>query len=366
MSYSVFNLNSTDIGRKLFLGTPINIARYDQAKWPFLLKLARKAEGFYWQPENTTLAKDMQDFKTLSPEEEHIFTSNLKRQILLDSVQGRALSAAFGPITTLPELEGWWKVQEYWERIHNRSYTYILQNVYPNPSKVFDEILDIQEIADCAKDVTEEYDRLIRMNQSYSSDYTDSHDPDYVLRMKRQIWRTIHAVNFLEGIRFYVSFICSWAFAEGGKMEGNAKIIKLIARDENIHLGFSQQMIKTLPKDDPDYIKIAEEETDYVANMAKSVIDQEKAWAKYLCSKGSMIGINEDILCDAVDYFGGKRTKAIGIQGFKQRENPLPWVDKWIAGSEIQEAPQETEKSAYIIGGMNTNIKETAFKGFEL
>lgn len=362
MTYSVFNTDGEDKGRRMFLGTPVNIARYDQSKWPFLLKLARQAEGYYWQPENTTLAKDAQDFKKLQPEEEHIFTSNLKRQILLDSVQGRALSAAFGPITTLPELEGWWKVQEYWERIHNRSYTYLLQNVYSNPSKVFDGILDIQEIADCAKDISAEYDKLIMLNNLHAVGTTIFIKDEY----KRQIWRTMHALNALEGIRFYVSFICSWAFAEQGKMEGNAKIIKLIARDENIHLGFSQQMIKNLPKDDEDFVQIAKEDAPYIQKMVQNVVDQEKTWAKYLFTHGAMLGLNEEILCTSVDHFAWKRAKAIGIQGFKEVKNPLPWIDKWIAGSDIQEAPQETEKSAYIMGGINQNVSEDAFEGFEL
>lgn len=365
MSYSVFNIAPEDKGQKLFLGTPVSTARYDQVKWPFLLKLARKAEGFYWQPENTTLGRDQKDFKLLEPEEEHIFTSNLKRQILLDSVQGRALSMAFGPITTLPELEGWWKVQEYWERIHNRSYTYILQSVYPNASKVFDEALEIQEIMDCAKDISAEYDDLIYLNAHHMMG-KEFFQNNNAYEHKRQIWRTMHALNALEGIRFYVSFICSWAFAEQGRMEGNAKIIKLIARDENIHLGFSQQMIKILPKDDPDFAKIAIEEADYVRNMIISVMNQEKTWAKYLFTRGSMIGLNEEILCESVDHFGGKRAKAIGVTGIKETKNPLPWIDKWIAGSEIQEAPQETEKSAYIMGGMNTNVAPDAFKGFKL
>jgi ribonucleoside-diphosphate reductase beta chain len=367
MSYSVFDISERNTSKepRLFLGPTATIARYDKVRYPQFLKLARKQEGFFWQPEEVSLERDIKDFKSLTKEEEHIFTSNLKRQILLDSVQGRALSLAFGPVTSDPELEGWWKVQEYFERIHNRTYSYLLQNVYPNPSKVFDEMLEIQEIVDCAKSVSKEYDRLIDYNATTNLSMW-SPSRDYKYAVKEQIWRTIHAVNALEGIRFYVSFICSWAFAEQGKMEGNAKLIKFIARDENIHLGVTQQLIKLLPKDDPEFERIQRFDAEYIQQLFTEVVNQEKAWAKYLFSTGSMLGLNEEILYEYVDYIAAKRARAVGIQGFKNVQNPLPWDAKWIAGAEIQVAPQETQINSYTVGDIKNDASSDSFKGFSL
>lgn len=344
-------------GTTLFLGNPLSVARYDNPKYPQLEKLTEKQLSFFWRPQEVPLVRDTKDFKDLSVKEQHIFTSNLKRQIILDSVQGRALSAAFGQITTLPELESWFKAQEFFEQIHSRSYSWIIRQIYANPDIVFDEMVTIQEIVDCAKDISAEYDRLIEYNQTG----TDSFEH------KRQIWRTLHAVNALEGIRFYVSFACSWAFAEQGKMEGNAKIIKLIARDENLHLAATQQLIKLLPKDDPDFAKIAEQERSYIVNMFKSVIDQEKKWAEYLFKDGAMLGLNYDILCATVDHFAHKRATAIGIgTEFKNVQNPVPWISKWIAGSDVQVAPQETQITSYTVGDTQMKVDKNTFAGFKL
>jgi ribonucleoside-diphosphate reductase beta chain len=379
MSYSVFDIKSTgsNLEQTMFLGESVAIARYDRVKYPQFEKLTRKQLGYFWMPDvSADLSRDGNDFKSLTDEEEHIFTSNVKRQIVLDSTQARALSAAFGPIVSLPELENWFKTQEFFEGIHNRTYTHILRKVYPDGgAKVFDEMMDIVEIVDCAKQVTLEYDRLIDLCvERHALGWATEWDPpssywsngfDH-LQLKRQIWRTVHAVNALEGIRFYVSFICSWAFAEQNKMEGNAKLIKMIARDENLHLAAFQQIIKLLPKDDPDFVTIALEERNYIYELFLAVVEQEKTWAKYLFKDGSMLGLNEEILCQYVDHIAAKRAQAVGIQGFKSVPNPLPWASKWIAGGEIQEAPQQTTKTSYIIGGIENDAASDSFKGFKL
>ena len=184
---------------------------------------------------------------------------------------------------------------------------------------------------------------------------------------KKALWRCLNAVNALEGIRFYVSFACSWAFAELKQMEGNAKIIKLIARDENVHLASTQQMIKLLPKDDPDFEKIKKECEGEVLEMFRSVVDQEKAWAKYLFQEGSMIGLNEKLLGEYVEWIAAKRMTAIGAPSiYKQGTNPLPWTQKWIGGAEVQVAPQESEISSYISGGIKQDIAKNTFDNFSL
>lgn len=350
--------------QNLFFGAPVNIARYEKVKYPQFEKLTEKQLGFFWRPEEVELLRDAKDFKSLTDHEKHIFTSNLKRQILLDSVQGRAPSLAFLPICSVPELETWIQTWTFSETIHSRSYTHIIRNVYSDPSKIFDEMLDIQEIVDCAGDISKYYDRLITNNNQYA--LFNKIDK----RHKEYLWLCLNAVNALEGIRFYVSFACSWAFAEVKKMEGNAKIIKLIARDENVHLAATQNLLKLLPKEDPDFATIKDELALEVESIFTNVVNQEKAWASYLFKDGSMVGLNEKLLCDYIEWIAAKRMKAVDVQthdlGKYVTSNPLPWTQKWISGAEIQVAPQETEITSYITGGINKDVDENTFKGFTL
>ena len=364
---SVFGTKKVDATQQTcFFGEPVNIARYDKQRYSIFEKLTEKHLGFYWRPEEVDLSRDGKDFKGLNEHEKKIFTSNLKRQILLDSVQGRAPSLAFLPICSLPELETWIQTWAFFEMIHSRSYTHIIRNVYSDPSRVFDEMLEIQEIVDCAKDISKYYDELIQWNNSATYEQRKEIDPNGTLyKHKKALWLCLNAVNALEGVRFYVSFACSWAFAEVKKMEGNAKIIKLIARDENVHLAATQQLLKILPKEDPDFAKIADETREECIQMFYQVVEQEKSWARYLFKDGSMIGLNEQLLCDYVDHIAAKRMGAIGLNG-KAGTNPLPWTQKWISGAEVQVAPQETEITSYVIGGVKKDVDENTFKGFSL
>jgi len=367
---SVFNIHKVDHTKQLaFFGEPVNIARYESVKYPAFEKLTERQLSFFWRPEEIELSRDSKDFKSLTTHEKHIFTSNLKRQILLDSVQGRAPSLAFLPICSIPELETWIQTWSFSETIHSRSYTHIIRNVYPDPSVVFDEMLDIPEIVECAGDISKYYDDLIAQNNISSVIETYNYAAMQYggsFNHKKALWLCLNAVNALEGIRFYVSFACSWAFAEVKKMEGNAKIIKLIARDENVHLAATQQLLKILPQEDPDFAKIKEETHNEVVDIFDSVIDQEKTWAKYLFKDGSMIGLNEKLLCDYVDWIGHKRMGAIGLNGKSMGSNPLPWTQKWISGAEVQVAPQQGQITSYIIGGINKDVDENTFKSFSL
>jgi ribonucleoside-diphosphate reductase beta chain len=359
---SVFNTTKqkSHLERTCFFDDAVDVARYDKVRYPAFEKLTEKQLSFFWRPEEVELSKDSKDFKGLTEHEKHIFTSNLKRQILLDSVQGRAPSLAFLSICSLPELETWIQTWTFFETIHSRSYTHIIRNIYADPSKVFDEMLDVPEILDCAGSISKYYDDLIdQNNEAYALGNYNRY------KHKKALWLCLNAVNALEGVRFYVSFACSWAFAEVKKMEGNAKIIKLIARDENVHLASTQQLLKILPKEDPDFASIQDETKDECIGMFHDVVSQEKTWAKYLFKDGSMIGLNEQLLCDYVDHIAAKRMGAIGLNS-KAVINPLPWTQKWIAGSDVQVAPQETQISSYIIGGVNQDVTNETFKGFSL
>ena len=340
----------------------VTLQRYDTMKYRQFEKLTEKQLSFFWLPHEVDILRDAKDFKDLTDHEQHIFTSNLKRQILLDSVQGRAPTLAFGPICSLPELETWINTWTFFETIHSRSYTHIIRNIYPNPSKVFDDMMDIKEIVDCAKDISKYYDELIENN---------SHRESTLLvnsyQHKKSLYMALMSVNILEGIRFYVSFACSWAFAEVKKMEGNAKIIKFIARDENIHLAGTQTLLKLLPKDDPEYAEIAKVCEQECVKLFEDAVAQEEAWAEYLFKDGSMIGLNKQLLCDYVEWIANKRMTAIGLPTkYKGGSNPLPWTQKWISGADVQVAPQETEITSYIVGGVKQDVDGDSFKGFSL
>lgn len=366
---SVFDTtNKSDHTKSLAFLDPnggVTIQRYDTMKYKAFDKLTEKQLGFFWLPTEVDIFRDAKDFKDLTEHEQHIFTSNLKRQILLDSVQGRAPMVAFGPVCSLPELENWIVAWTFSETIHSRSYTHIIRNVYANPSKIFDEMMDIQEIIDCAGDISLWYDKLIYYNNMMAHDPTAYKGNEY--DHKKALWLCLMSVNILEGVRFYVSFACSWAFAEVKKMEGNAKIIKFIARDENLHLASTQTLLKILPTDDPDYAKIAEECRDEAIKLFDDAVQQEKKWAEYLFKDGSMIGLNYQLLAEYVEHIANKRMQAVGLgQPYATKNNPLPWTNKWIAGADVQVAPQEVELSSYVSGGTVQDVTTDSFSGFSL
>ncbi len=373
---SVLNSTKRDHTTSLAFLDPkggVGLQRYDTLKYRQFDKLTDKQLGFFWRPEEVDVLRDAKDFKELTDNEKHIFTSNLKRQILLDSVQGRAPVESFGPIVSLPELENWIITWTFSETIHSRSYTHIIRNVYSDPSKIFDTMMDIKEINECGDDITAYYDDLIEYSSWYKLLGEGKHKVNGktvevdLYELKKKLWMCLASVNVLEGIRFYVSFACSWAFAELKKMEGNAKIIKFIARDENVHLASTQQLMKLLPSDDKDFVKIAKECEPELIKMFEDAVEQEKQWADYLFKDGSMIGLNAQLLKEYVEWIAHKRMTAVGLpSSYKGGSNPLPWTQKWIAGGDVQVAPQETEISSYVVGGTKQDVDSDTFKGFSL
>ena len=375
MSNSVFKKKKkSHLESCMFFDGSVDVARYDHIKYPVLDKLTDKQLGFFWRPEEVDISKDKTDFHKLTEHEQHIFTSNLKRQILLDSVQGRGPTEALLPVVSLPELEPLVTAWAFMETIHSRSYTHIIRNIYSNPSKVFDTMMDASEIMSCAKDISKYYDDFIEYSKWYDLLGYGKHTingKEIIIskhELKKKLWLMLNSINVLEGIRFYVSFACSWAFAELKKMEGNAKIIKFIARDENVHLAASQTIIKTLLKDDSDFVKVKEECEAEVISIFTFAVEQEKEWAKYLFKDGSMIGLNQRLLCDYVEWIASKRMKSIGYTSpyTVSQANPLPWTEKWIGGGSVQVAPQEVELSSYIIGGIKNDVSTDTLKGLSL
>lgn len=375
---TVFNTNQVDTKKNpMFFGPPLGVQRYDTYKYPVFDKLTQQQLSFFWRPEEISLQKDRLDYQQLRPEQKHIFTANLKYQIMLDSVQGRGPGMAFIPYCSLPELEACMNAWEFMEMIHSRSYTHIIKNVYSNPSEVFDTILPDTKILERAKTVTESYDDFINSAQEYGSSEMWKFRNEGVelgtqqlYEVKRKLYRAIMNVNILEGIRFYVSFACSFAFGELKLMEGSAKIIELISRDEGLHLSITQNILtKWKQGDDPDMIRIADEEESWAYLMFQNTVNEEKRWAEYLFKDGSMIGLNDKLLHNYVEWIANRRMKAIGLKpiyDISPKNNPLPWTEHWLNSKGLQELPMETEKTSYLVGAVKHDITENQFAGFKL
>ena len=378
MGLTVFNDKKVDTkNQPMFFGAPLGMQRYDEYKYADFDKLTQTQLGYFWRPEEVSLQKDRSDYKTLNDQQKHIYTSNLKYQILLDSVQGRGPGMAFSPYCSLPELEGCMGVWEFMEQIHSRSYTHIIKNIYPDPTEVFDTVLDDERILARAKSVTKAYNDFIEAASEWASStmweksWEGSPTRDWTLNdVKRKLYLAIANVNILEGIRFYVSFACSFAFGELKLMEGSAKIISLIARDESQHLALTQKILYKWKKgDDPEMQIIAEEEKETVRQMFIDAVNQEKDWAKYLFENGSMIGLNERLLCQYVEWIANRRMKAVGIDpvyDIPAKNNPLPWTEHWLNSKGQQNAPQETEIESYVVGGIKQDVEASTFGGFQL
>jgi len=375
---TVFNRNKVNTKKQpMFFGQPLGVQRYDEYKYPVFDKLTQQQLGYFWRPEEVSLQKDRSDYQTLTPEQKHIFTSNLKYQIMLDSVQGRGPGMAFIPYCSLPELEACMNVWEFMEMIHSRSYTYIIKNVYSDPGEVFDTILDDEKVMDRASSVTESYDDFIQQAHQYDNGTMwdlarEGHASGQWERreLKRKLYRAVANVNILEGIRFYVSFACSFAFGENKLMEGSAKILSLIARDESQHLVITQNILKNWANgDDPEMSVIAKEEKPFVAEMFQRTVNEEKMWADYLFKEGSMIGLNDRLLHNYVEWIANRRMKAIGLDpifDIPAKNNPLPWTEHWLNSKGQQNAPQETEIESYVVGGIKQDVQANTFAGFSL
>ena len=375
---TVFNTEGVNTKKQpMFFGAPLGVQRYDSYKYPVFDKLTQQQLSYFWRPEEISLQKDRGDYQLLRSEQKHIFTSNLKYQIMLDSIQGRGPGMAFIPYCSLPELEACMEVWGFMEMIHSRSYTYIIKNVYSDPVEVFDTIIDDERILERARSVTESYDDFIQSAHYYGATNQWKHQLEGVTYakeslndVKRKLYRAVANVNILEGIRFYVSFACSFAFGELKLMEGSAKIISLIARDENQHLVITQNILnKWRDGDDPEMKQIAKEEEPWVYNIFDRAVNEEKKWADYLFKNGSMIGLNDKLLQQYVEWIANRRLKAIGLKpqyDISANNNPLPWTDHWLNSKSLQNAPQEVEIEQYLIGGIKQDVTKDTFTGFKL
>lgn len=376
MAYSIFSKHPNDaLKEPMFFGQPVNVARYDQQRHEVFERLIERQLSFFWRPEEVDVSQDRIDFQALPAHEQHIFLSNLKYQTLLDSIQGRSPNVALLPLVSLPELETWIETWAFSETIHSRSYTHIIRNIVTDPAQVFDDIVTNQQILRRADDIARYYDDLILDSQRWQQFGEGEHILNgerihlSLRSLKKKLYLCLMSVNALEAIRFYVSFACSFAFAERELMEGNAKIIKLIARDEALHLTGTQHMLNLMQngKDDPDMTDIARECKDECAALFLRAAEQEKEWADYLFKDGSMIGLNRDILCQYIEFITNVRMQAVGLPApFADKQNPLPWINAWLSSDNVQVAPQEVEVSSYLVGQIDSEVSADDLNGFSL
>ena len=377
MQYSTFPKNPNNaLLEPMFLGQPVNVARYDQQKYEAFEKLIEKQISFFWRPEEVDLSRDRIDYANLPEHEKHIFISNLKYQTLLDSIQGRSPNVGLLPLVSLPELETWIETWSFFETIHSRSYTHIIRNIVNDPSIVFDDIVQNEYIIARAEDIACYYDDLIEYTQYFNLLGVGTHQVNGKTivvserELKKKLYLCLMCVNVLEAIRFYVSFACSFAFAERELMEGNAKIIKLIARDEALHLTSTQHMLNLMRggAEGAEWAEIAAELQGECFELFKKAAEQEKEWAEYLFKDGSMIGLNKDILCQYVEYITNARMLAVCLPPAfeKATQNPIPWINAWLSSDNVQVAPQEVEISSYLIGQIDAEVKTEDLEDFEL
>ena len=350
------------VNEPMFFGSGRNLQRYDKNKYVWYFDQGEKMDAVTWKPNEISLTKDAMDFKVLEPHEERIFTLNIKRQEILDSLQGRAPMLTFGRITTLPELEYAIIRWTFQESNHSNTYAHILRNIYPNPSKVFDEILDDAMITKHTTFIAQHYEDLYAKINAW--EYLPEGHPDRptLKEMKRATYLALVSVNILEGVRFYVSFACTFAFAENKKMVGNAGELKLIARDENLHLALTQKMINHLTKNaDEGFQEVIAECENEVREMYRHAAEDEIEWAQYLFEDGSILGLNANILEQYMKFMTNTRMRGIGLSKLypEVTTTPLPWMGSWLGTEKTEVLPQEEEITSYIIGAVSDDMEES-------
>ena len=359
MSKEQYNLGKPTnyLKRKMFLDPegPVTVQRFEEVKYPKLTKFEETARGFFWVPEEVSLTKDKIDHKESSDAIKHIFTSNLLRQTALDSIQGRAPSQIFGPVSSIPELEALILTWGFFETsIHSKSYSHIIRNVYGVPKEEFNKIHSTTEIANMASNVCKYYDYLHKLNCQKEIGEMLVSEREHI----KAIWMALHASYALEALRFMVSFATSLAMVENKIYIGNGNIISLILQDEILHSEWTAWIINNVVKEDERFADIVDECAAEVYQLYMDVINEEKAWADYLFTKGVVIGLNAEILKDFVDYTAYTKLKDIGIKYMSPhpKSSPIPWFNKHININKKQAALQETESTSYVIGVMSDTV----------
>jgi len=338
--------------RQMFLDGRVTIQRYDDYAYPVIAKYEDTQQGSFWRPTEVSLTKDSMDFKEASKAVRHIFTANLLRQTALDSIQGRAPVQIFTPVCAVPELEALVNAWSFFEIIHSRSYSHIIRNIYNVPKDEFNKIHDTKPIIEMTATIGKYYDDLHALNCK-----VELGQPVTEYEHVKAIYLALIASYGLEAIRFMVSFATSLGMVENKIFIGNGNIIALILQDEMLHADWTAWIINRVVKDDPRFAQVAQDCKQEAYDMLMAVIAEEKAWANHIFIEGTVIGMNEKIMCNHVDWTAQDRLKQIGMKydaGIKSA--PLPWFSKHMNTNKKQTALQENESVAYVIGSMTNSV----------
>ena len=384
---TVFNTNPVDVLKEpMFFGSGLGIARYDIQRHKVFEDLTEKQLSFFWRPEEVNLMMDAAQFNKLPQYQQDIFTNNLKYQSLLDSIQGRAPSAVLMSLISDPSLDTWVATWTFSETIHSRSYTHIMRNLYTDPSKVFDEIVLDKAIMKRAESIGRYYDDVLVKTREYQNaveDYegilSEGFRKDELGKvvectkraLMKSLYLCLHVINALEAIRFYVSFACTFNFHKNMEiMEGNAKIMKFIARDEQLHLKGTQYIIRQLQlgTDGDEWVKIAQECEQEAVDIFMEVNRQEKDWAVHLFKDGDVPGLNTNSMWSFIDYLTVSRMKQCGLPcpiTDAPVKHPYPWIREYLNSDNVQSAPQEVELSSYLVAQIDNDVDDKVMMSFK-
>ncbi|AIS73546.1 hypothetical protein pSs1_00236 [Shigella phage pSs-1] len=387
---TVFNTNPVDVLKEpMFFGSGLGIARYDIQRHKVFEDLTEKQLSFFWRPEEVNLMMDAAQFNKLPQYQQDIFTNNLKYQSLLDSIQGRAPSAVLMSLISDPSLDTWVATWTFSETIHSRSYTHIMRNLYTDPSKVFDEIVLDEDIMKRAESIGRYYDDVLKKTRYWQNAKADieyqkeinadeddikdaiEHEMYWKRELMRSLYLCLHVINALEAIRFYVSFACTFNFHKNMEiMEGNAKIMKFIARDEQLHLKGTQYIIRQLQlgTDGDEWVKIAQECEQEAVDIFMEVNRQEKDWAVHLFKDGDVPGLNTNSMWSFIDYLTVSRMKQCGLPcpiTDAPVKHPYPWIREYLNSDNVQSAPQEVELSSYLVAQIDNDVDDKVMMSFK-
>ena len=334
MTNHVYSPLSEKTKSQMFFGDGHFVQEFLELEYPWALKSADRQNNQDWAFDEFNLKLDAQQLSSANNAVRHIFTTNLQSQIFADTIQGRGPSWLI-PYISDPSLEYAFTQWARFEMLHSRTYTHILTSMYPNPRIVLDMIEQKPEI----------FARFSIAIEQYNAFFDNPTKKNLVL--------LIAAINILEGLSFYSSFICNFSFAKQGLFESVSKFLQLIARDEALHLGITQQIIKTWSsgKDGPEWKALWEECKPFVRDMYIRGIEQEFVFTKYLFMYGTpIVGLNEEILNQCNIYYGNKRMRNIGLKPYNNlTKDPLPWVQaKYLSTAGVQDAPQEVSLNTYL------------------
>lgn len=320
----------------MFFGDGHFVQEFTQPSYPWALKSVDQQEAQVWPFDEFVLKLDAAQLASSNQAIRHIFTSNLQSQIAADSIQGRG-PAWLIPYVSDPNLEYAFTQWARFELLHSRTYTHMLTSMYPNPQIVLDMIDQKPEIFQRFKTCIDAYDAF------------------FAKPCEETLVPLIVAINILEGLSFYISFICNFSFANFmGLFESVAKYLRQISFDERLHVALTQNIINTWREgvDGKMWRELwMDNRTKSREMWIDSVNTEINVWRPYLFKYGIPIaGLTDQLVDDSVEFYANKRMKNIGLKPIsKITKDPLPWMQtKYLSSKLNQAAPQEVSVTEYL------------------